>query len=64
MKKKDLKCVNIYNQSWKDLIKIIGHQELKRVYDEITDRKIGNYLPEMLDLMKRITLKYASWNSK
>ena len=47
-------------QDVKDLIKIIGHKELKRVYDEITDRKIGNYLPEMLDLMERITLKYAS----
>lgn len=47
-------------QDVKDLIKIIGHQEFKRVYDEITDRKIGDYLPEMLDLMNRITLKYAS----
>ena len=44
----------------KDLIKIIGYQELKRVYDNITGRKIGNYLPEMLNLMHRITLKYAS----
>ena len=44
----------------KDLIKIIGHQELKRVYDGIIDRKIGNYIPEMLDLMGRITRKYAS----
>jgi hypothetical protein len=33
----------------KELIKIIGHQELKRVYDDFTDRKIGNYLPEILD---------------
>ncbi len=47
-------------QDVKNLIKIIGHQELKCVYDEITERKIGNYLPEMLDLMERITLKYAS----
>ena len=47
-------------QDVKDLIKIIGHQELKRVYDEITDRKIGNYIPEMLDLMSRITQKHAS----
>lgn len=44
----------------KELIKIIGFQELKRVYDGITDRKIGNYLPEMLDLLGRITHKYAS----
>jgi hypothetical protein len=44
----------------KELIKIIGFQELKRVYDGITDRKIGNYIPEMLDLMGRITHKYAS----
>lgn len=47
-------------QDVKDLIKIIGYQELKKVYDGINDRKVGNYLPEMLDLMHRITLKYAS----
>ena len=47
-------------QDVKDLIKIIGYQELKKVFDGITDRKVGNYLPEMLDLMHRITLKYAS----
>ena len=44
----------------KELIKIIGFQELKRVYETITDRQVGNYLPEMLDLMERITTKYAS----
>jgi hypothetical protein len=44
----------------KELIKIIGFQELKRVYNEIKDRKVGNYIPEMLDLMGRITNKYAS----
>ncbi len=44
----------------KELIKIIGFQELKRVYEGVTDRKVGNYLPEMLDLMGRITHKYAS----
>jgi len=47
-------------QDVKDLIKIIGYQELKRVYDDIIDRKIGNYIPEMLDSMGRITHKYAS----
>ena len=47
-------------QDVKDLIKIIGYPELKRVYEDITDRKIGNYIPEMLDLMGRITHKYAS----
>jgi hypothetical protein len=44
----------------KELIRIIGFQELKRVYETITDRQVGNYLPEMLDLMERITTKYAS----
>ena len=44
----------------KELIKIIGFQELKRVYDDVTDRKVGNYIPEMLDLMSRITNRYAS----
>ena len=47
-------------QDVKDLIKIIGYNELKRVYEDVTDRKIGNYIPEMLDLMGRITHKYAS----
>ena len=47
-------------QDVKDLIKIIGFQELKRVYEDVTDRKVGNYLPEMLSLMGRITDKYAS----
>jgi hypothetical protein len=44
----------------KELIKIIGFQELKRVYDGITDRKIGNYMPEMYSLLERIVYKYAS----
>jgi hypothetical protein len=44
----------------KELIKIIGFQELKRVYEDVTDRRVGNYIPEMLDLMYRITNKYAS----
>jgi len=44
----------------KELIKIIGFQELKRVYENVTERRIGNYLPEMLDLMGRITHRYAS----
>jgi len=44
----------------KELIKIIGFQELKRVYKDVTDRGIGNYIPEMLDLLSRITNKYAS----
>ena len=47
-------------QDVKDLIKIIGFQELKRVYEDLTDRKVGNYLPEMLSLMGRISDKYAS----
>jgi len=44
----------------KELISIIGFQELKRVYELVTDRKVGNYIPEMLDLMGRIAYKYAS----
>lgn len=44
----------------KELIKIIGFQELRHVYLNVTDRKVGNYIPEMLDLMGRITRKYAS----
>jgi hypothetical protein len=44
----------------KQLIQIIGHQELKAVYEGVVDRKIGNYIPEMYNLLSRITKKYAS----
>ena len=44
----------------KELVKIIGYQELKNVYDGITDRKLGNYIPEMYSLLERIVYKYAS----
>ena len=47
-------------QDVKDLIKIIGHPELKRVYDQITDRKIGNYMPEIYNYLGLIVQKYAS----
>jgi hypothetical protein len=43
----------------KELIKIIGFQELKKVYDGITDRKIGNYPPEIYNFLGLITKKYA-----
>ena len=51
-------------QDVKDLIKIIGHPELKLVYDGITDRKIGNYHPEIYNYLGLITRKYASRNFK
>ena len=44
----------------KELIKIIGFQELKLVYEQVTDRKVGNYFPEMLNYMGLIVHKYAS----
>ena len=44
----------------KELIKIIGFQELKVVYEGITDRKIGNYHPEILNYLGLIINKYAS----
>lgn len=47
-------------QDVKDLIKIIGYDELKRVYEAITDRKIGNYPPEIYNFLGLITQKYAS----
>jgi hypothetical protein len=47
-------------QDVKDLIKIIGYQELKKVYDGITDRKIGNYHPEIYNYLGLIVHKYAS----
>jgi hypothetical protein len=44
----------------KELIRIIGFQELKRVYETITDRQVGNYHPEILNFMQLIVYKYAS----
>lgn len=44
----------------KELVRIIGFDELKRVYEGIDERKAGNYIPEMLDLLGRITKQYAS----
>lgn len=48
---------------WEDiktLIKIIGFKELKIVFDNIQGRNVGNYLPEMYDLLNRIVLKHVS----
>lgn len=47
-------------QDVKDLIKIISHPELKGVYDDIIDRKIGNYMPEIYNYLGLITQKYTS----
>ena len=43
----------------KQLIKIIGFQELKIVYEATTERKIGNYMPEMYNYLGLIVAKYA-----
>jgi len=43
----------------KQLIKIIGFQELKLVYDATTGRKIGNYMPEIFNYLELIVKKYA-----
>ena len=44
----------------KELIKIIGYPELKRVFENIQGRQVGNYIPEMYDLLKRIVVSKAS----
>lgn len=44
----------------KELIKIIGYEELTRIHHALTDRSRSNYIPEMYDLFKRIIEKYAS----
>jgi hypothetical protein len=44
----------------KDLVKILGFDELKRVFQNIKGRQKGNYIPEMYDLLKRIVSQYAS----
>ncbi len=44
----------------KELVKIIGFQELKVVYEGITNRKIGNYHPEIYNYLGLIVKKYAS----
>lgn len=43
----------------KDLIKIIGYDELKKVYDNITGRKIGNYYPPVYNYLSLIVKHYA-----
>lgn len=44
----------------KELIKIIGIQELKRVYESLkTDRQKGNYFPQAYNYLKNILYKYA-----
>lgn len=43
----------------KQLIQIIGYPELKRVYENISDRQVGNYIPEMYDFLNRIITRYA-----
>ena len=54
----------IFNSGiWQDvkfLIRIIGYDELKRVYEGITNRKIGNYIPEIYNFLNLITHKYAA----
>ena len=44
----------------KELIKIIGFDELKVVYEATTERKIGNYMPEIYNYLELIVKKYAS----
>jgi hypothetical protein len=44
----------------KELIKIIGFQELKRVFNDIQDRRVGNYFPPVLNYIDLIVQKYAS----
>jgi hypothetical protein len=43
----------------KELIKILGYPELKRVYEGITDRKIGNYFPPVYNFLTLIVQKNA-----
>jgi len=48
--------------SWddvKELCKVIGFQKLKEVYQNIKGRKIGNYIPEMYNLLGLLVKKYA-----
>lgn len=44
----------------KELIKIIGFQELKRVYESLDERNKGNYIPEIYNYLGLIVHKYAS----
>ncbi len=43
----------------KQLIKIIGYPELKRVFENITGRKVGNYYPPVYNYLSLIVKKYA-----
>lgn len=44
----------------KELVHIIGYSELKRVYQNITGRKIGNYFPPVYNYLSLLVQKYAS----
>lgn len=44
----------------KELIRIIGYPELKRVYENITGRNVGNYFPPVYNFLSLIIQKYAS----
>lgn len=44
----------------KQLIQIIGYPELKRVFENITGRKIGNYFVPAYHYLSLIVGKYAS----
>lgn len=44
----------------RELVRIIGFDELKRVYEGIDERKAGNYHPEILNYLGLIVEKYAS----
>jgi len=47
-------------QDIKELTQLLSYEELKDVFNNVTERKKGNYSPEMYDLFKRIIEKYAS----
>jgi hypothetical protein len=46
-------------ESVKELCRIIGFPKLKQVYQKIEGRKIGNYIPEMYNLLGLLVNKYA-----
>jgi hypothetical protein len=44
----------------KELVALLGYDELRRVYESLDERQKGNYIPELLNLFYLISYKNAS----
>lgn len=44
----------------KELIQVLGMENLKKVYKNITGKRVGNYLPASLHFLKLIVERYVA----